>query len=424
MQSELSRYGKLIREFLFTNYKKCLREPGYPFDYPFIVPGSESYSDELWDWDSWLNNIAIRQVVSELGDPANAKAVLPYEQGCILNFLSWHRHANGWLPIAVLRGDDPYKNQPTDLYSTNMHKPVLAQHAAFLVRCDQGNAEWLRSKFEAMMQFVNHYLGHYRHRCGLFFWQDDRAIGVDNDPCTYSRPPRSTGSIYLNCLMYKELEALVYLCKCLNLEESSLMYQRCAAELKEAINTHCWDERDGFYYSVDLNLLPNDNVVGLHQGMPRYWECLIMRIGVWTGFMGLWAKIANQRQAERIVNEHFKNTATFNSPYGIRSLSKTEKMYSVWASGNPSNWLGPIWGIVNYMTFRGLIHYGFTNEAKDLAEKTVRLFGRDLERFGAFHEYYQPENGEPVMNRGFQSWNNLVINMLAWLEGKPVVEEF
>jgi hypothetical protein len=38
---------------------------------------------------------------------------------------------------------------------------------------------------------------------------------------------------------------------------------------------------------------------------------------------------------------------------------------------------------------------------------------RAVERFGALHEYYQPETGEPILNRGFQSWNYLVMNMAA-----------
>jgi putative isomerase len=105
-------------------------------------------------------------------------------------------------------------------------------------------------------------------------------------------------------------------------------------------------------------------------------------------------------------------------------LSKLEKMYTIIASGNPSSWLGPVWVIVNYMTFRGLVKYGFDSDARSLAEKTITLFGRDLERFGALHEYYQPENGEPILNRGFQNWNFLVLNMIAWLEGRPVVTEF
>ena len=44
---------------------------------------------------------------------------------------------------------------------------------------------------------------------------------------------------------------------------------------------------------------------------------------------------------------------------------------------------------------QGLVHYGYTEEAKELAEKTILLLGRDYERFGALHEYYLPDNGEP-----------------------------
>ena len=68
--------------------------------------------------------------------------------------------------------------------------------------------------------------------------------------------------------------------------------------------------------------------------------------------------------------------------------------------------------------------YGFEAEAAELADKTIGLFGRDIERFGALHEYYEPESGEPVLNRGFQNWNYLVLNMIAWREGGSPVAEF
>ena len=59
----------------------------------------------------------------------------------------------------------------------------------------------------------------------------------------------------------------------------------------------------------------------------------------------------------------------------------------------------------------------------DTDSKKYSAIIRDIERYGAMHEYYQPENGEPILNRGFQNWNDLVLNMIAWLEGKtPVVE--
>lgn len=307
-----------------------------------------------------------------------------------------------------------------------MHKPCLAQHAAFLTQVKQGDAEWLRDKFQFLQFFVGGYKNRYRHAAtGLYFWQNDVMIGVDNDPSTYYRPDKSSASIYLNCMMYKELQAMCYLCDRLGLDEVGKQYEQDAEKLKEAIQTHCWDERDGFFYSVDLNLKPvNQEYWAYHGGAPRHWDCIIQRIGVWSGFLAMWADIATPEQAKRMVKEHYKDPKTFCAPYGVRTLSKMEKMYNLKASGNPSSWLGPVWGISNYMTWRGLVKYGFKDEAKELATKTILLFGRDFEKTGTLHEYYQPENGLPILNPGFQNWNYLVLNMLNWMDGKTVVSEF
>jgi len=225
---------------------------------------------------------------------------------------------------------------------------------------------------------------------------------------------------------------MVYLADQLNLSAIGKEYDSDAKELKAAIQKNCWDERDGFFYSVDLNLRPVTikldsslgKVFAIHAGYPRDYDCLIQRIEVWSGFLAMWAGIATPAQAERMVNEHYLNPKTFNSPSGVRTLSKMEKMYSVRASANPSNWRGPVWGISNYMVFKGLIKYGYDKEAKELAEKTIKLFGKDFDKNGALHEYYEPETGEPILNKGFQNWNYLVINMIAWLQGRPVIEEF
>ena len=314
-----------------------------------------------------------------------------------------------------------------------MHKPCLAQHAAFITQMDNGNAEWIRDGFYYMQTFVNNYRMHHRNLAtGLYFWQDDGAIGVDNDPCTFSRPNQSSGSIYLNCLMYKELLAMVYLSKQLNFPDLSLQFNTYAEELKDAIRKNCWDEKGGFYYSVDLNLKPIKHesdepgrYICAAFGLPTRLRLFnSQRIDVWSGFMAMWAGIATPEQAKRMVEENYKNDKTFHSPYGVRTLSKLEKQYSVIATGNPSNWRGPIWGISNYMVFRGLVDYGFNAEAKEMAIKTILLFGRDFEKNGALHEYYEPETGEPMLNKGFQNWNYLVMNMSAWLEGKPCISEF
>jgi len=424
MTESLSGHISAIRKHVLGDYGEMCREAGGALPFPFLTPGSAQYPDVLWDWDSWLSDVALRQIVRESGDPGAGKKILPYEQGCVLNFLHYAKRSGceGWVPICVGRNTP---EQPADIFAQNMHKPCLAQHAAFLTREDGGDAEWLREDAMYVQYFINNYRNHHRHDCGVYFWRNDGGIGVDNDPCTFGRPPCSSGSIYLNAMMYRELEALTWLLERLNLNEAAEQYRSDADALRQAVQAYCWDERDGFFYSVDLNLTPNHpGETRYHHGQMRDWPCLIQRIGVWSGFMALWAGIATPEQAERVAVQHYRNPDTFGAPFGVRSLSKMEKMYNVRASGNPSSWLGPIWGISNYLTFRGFVRYGLEKDARDLAEKTIRLFGRDFERFGALHEYYQPENGEPILNRGFQNWNYLVLNMIAWLEGNEAVSEF
>ena len=431
---ELARYETLCREHIYADYKQMYRDGGEgAFVYPYITPGSKSYSNVLWDWDSWLSDVALRQILEDVGTSEDKAEALRYEQGCILNYLHYTSQEDGYMPMVIDGATDPDLIRPADIYSTNMHKPVIAQHAAMLVRENGGDASWLAEGYPRMQAFIGNYMTHHKDTAtGLLYWQDDLAIGVDNDPSTFFRPDASSASIYLNCLMYRELLAMQYLAERLGKDDAAQEYSLLAEGLKTAVRTWCWDEKDGFYYSVDLNLRPvtlePEIIFGhsmiLHEGAPRDYPCLIQRLGVWSGFMAMWAGIATPEQAERMVRENLLDERTFCAPYGVRTLSRQEKMYSMAATHNPSNWRGPIWGISNYLTFRGLVRYGYDREARDLASKTVSLFGRDLQAEGALHEYYNPDTGEPIINKGFQNWNYLVLNMINWLDGKSFIEEF
>lgn len=431
----IEKYKEICRKNIHKEMKGMYREPGGALKYPFLAPGSNQYLDMLWDWDSWLSNVALRQILLENGNEEDREEALKYEQGCVLNSLSYGG-MEGWIPIWIER-NAPSRTEmlkTRNPWKSNMHKPTLAQHAAFIVKNMDGDAEWLRDGFYYLQTFVSKYLNFHRHETtGLMYWETDEAIGVDNDPSTFYRPDGSSGSILLNAFMYKELQATGYLASCLNLPDIAERYNREAETLLKNVREHCWDPRDGFYYSVDLNLRPIEKPdieslqpgeLYLHVGQPRTYNCLIQRFSIWSGFLAMWAGIATPEQAKTMVERHFHDTTSFNAPAGIRSLSPLEKMYDTRASGNPTSWLGPVWINVNYLVFRGLINYGFVDEAKELAEKTILLLGRDFERFGALHEFYLPDNGEPVLNKGFQNWNFLVLNMAAWLDNKTMITEF
>jgi putative isomerase len=424
----MQHYISVIQQHIFKDYKGMFKPSKGDLKHPFITPGCSSYQDQLWDWDSWLTDIALRQILLEQGSARDKREAVQYEEGCILNFLDYEN--SGRIPVVIGPNNKDIMDTGTNFIPLlhNMHKPCLAQHAAFLVKLNGGDAEWLRDEFPKMQAFVNCYYNHYRDKAtGLYYWQTDECIGVDNDPCTFFRPYGSSGSILLNCFMYKELLSMVYLAHQLNMSEIGDSYQKEADSLLASIRENCWDPRNGFYYSVDLNLRPVEKQTTtweFHMNQPRNWDCLIQRIDVWSGFLAMWAGVATPEQADQMVKENLLNTNTFDAPYGIRSLSKLEKMYDVRATSNPSNWLGPIWVSANYLTFRGLVKYGYNDQARELAEKTIKLIGTDFEKYGVTHEYYLPENGEPVMNAGFQDWNYLVLNMIAWYQGKPCVAEF
>lgn len=238
-------YIDALRSYMGRNYKEMYREKGGIFHYGFLTPGSPSYGDALWDWDSYFSNVALKQILIDTG--ADSKEAEEYERGCILNYLSF-TGSDGFMPVMIARSSKYSDIRPRDIYRENMHKPILAQHAAFLVKYDNGNAEWLRNDFQKLQYHINNYMNHHRHKAtGLFYWQTDKMIGVDNDPCTFYRPDGSSGSVYLNCLMVKELEAMEYLSKRLGMNAAASVYKSESEKLADAIREHCYDERDGFF---------------------------------------------------------------------------------------------------------------------------------------------------------------------------------
>ena len=61
---------------------------------------------------------------------------------------------------------------------------------------------------------------------------------------------------------------------------------------------------------------------------------------------------------------------------------------------------------------------------KKICEGTLLLLGKDLEKTGSLHEYYDPFDGHPIMNAGFINWNVLALNMADELnEGHLIRDE-
>ena len=382
-----------------------------------VVRGGRCYPGQMWDWGNWANNLAVRQILSDRG---NESELFAYEKGSVMNFLNEQRE-DGSIDIVIASSPefDLSKSHP----HKNVHKPVLAQHVAFITKYVE-DIEWLKEIYPKLDKFLAYYENNAKHESGLYYFFDDFAIGVDNDPCTFYRPDNSSASIFINSLMYVELGAMSHLATLIGNVDKADYYRKKQAELKNAINLYCYDEKDGMYYSCDINLRPIDTSVLLHSGAPRHYSTLIQRLGCWSSFLPLWAGIPTNEQAERIIKENLLDDKAFWAPFGVRTLSKYEKMYRIVGTCNPSSWQGGVWILSNYFVFRGLLKYGYNSEAETLAKRTVELLKNDFDKNGAFHEYYHPETGEGVFHKGFTSWNTLAANMLAYLEGRETIEEW
>jgi len=101
----------------------------------------------------------------------------------------------------------------------------------------------------------------------------------------------------------------------------------------------------------------------------------------------------------------------FRAAYGVRSLSRHETMYELVFSSNPSDWLGPVWIIVNYFTRKAQKNYGYRDEAAELRDKMLKLLADDLAKHGSLNEYYNPDTGAAMSQASFMDWNLLVMEM-------------
>jgi len=404
-----------LSKYLVNHVENVLKKPRSFIRYPFIDPGSV-YDGNVWDWDTYWSVYSLFGLRDLFTDDLNAR-ILIHAEGNVRNFFD-HQQPDGYIPmmIEVAKWPEPYLvMRHKEGVRMNMHKPFLASQAVLICR-RKGNWGWMREYVEPLERYFAYYETYRNENCGLYVWHDDIMIGMDNDPATFGRPFDSTANIFLNSFLVMELQSMADLLTALNMPEKAETYLARRAELIEAIQRECWDPRDRFFYSVDTDIKTR-KYDWFHQGLGVFWKTLPIKIRVWSGFLPMLVGFATQEQAASLAKHAFDGD-TFGSEYGLCTLAKDEKMFDLSVTNNPSNWLGPIWLVANYAVFRGLLNYGYRNEAETIASRSLRLLANDLRKTGCMHEYYNPFTGEPVMNGGFINWNTLALNMALEMEEK------
>lgn len=410
---------KAIKNYVLSKIKNILKQPAKNLRHPFLVPGA-GYTSELWGWDAYWEAVALYRLCESSQNDELEKAgisrkiVEDHMRGSILNFLD-AQEDDGYIPIMLaVEGlfDGFFHEEHVNGVRHNQHLPFLCQFA-LLVSEFSDRYDWFdRNKLLAYMGYFE--IHQYHHSSGLYFWQDDIMIGVDNNPTVFNRLPRSSADIFLNSFIYLEYAALIKLLEKLNDKRTEEIREK-QEKLKAAINTEMWDAHDGIFYSQDISMHKTDcSVKGvvLHSGMTTHWHTMPLKIRFWGCFLPMYAGICTESQADKMCLHLTDNDDIF-AKFGIRTLARNEKMYSlVKSQGNPSNWLGAIWTVANYCVYKGLLNYGKSELASRLKTATIRLMEKALKEHGDLFESYHPDTGEPFMHAGFLSHNLPVLDML------------
>ena len=228
-----------------------------------------------------------------------------------------------------------------------------------------------------------------------------RESGQDDLPNWEDAPfSQDTGTLIMNCIDLNSLFALdawslAEIANILNKRDDYNNYSSEYETMKELINEHLWDEREGFYFD-------------------RYWDGRFSTRKAASNFYPLLAGIPDKTRALRMLR-HLLNPEEFWGEFIIPTISRDDPAYK-----DQQRWRGAIWPPTNYLIYQGLKAYHFDAIASELAKKSSDLFLRTWENFQLCPENFDSRTGEAGGQR-YQSWGSLfaLIALEEYLDFTP-----
>jgi putative isomerase len=152
-----------------------------------------------------------------------------------------------------------------------------------------------------------------------------------------------------------------------------------------------WDESTGIYLNKRL-----DNGQKSYRLSP-------------TNFYPMLAKACTQKQAEKMIQEHYFNPGEFYGEYIMPSIARSDSAFR-----DNDYWRGRIWAPMNFLVYLGMRNYDLPGAKKDLVEKSRALLMKSWKEDGSIYENYNGTTGQgnDVENAdGFYHWGALLTFM-------------
>lgn len=400
----------------------------------YVVPGGRF--NEMYGWDSYFIQLGLLQdgeydlaksmVDQALYEVEHYGTVLNANRTYFLNrsqppflsqmVLSWFSHSQDldWLSSTIPQLESyyyywnvpPHLNASTGLSHYYAIGDGPAPEVIFSERDEGGRTHFDRIKdyyrTEAVIDYdLSLYYDSAGDRLTDLFYKGDRSMRESGLDPTNRFGPFSVDIIHyapvcLNVLLYRMERDLAYIHQTLDHTDLAKRWKKQADQRSKQINDYLWDDTSGLY--LDYNFRDERR---------RYYEYA-------TTFYPLWAGIATVEQAQRIVDNLYK----FEAPGGIRT--------SNYISGN--QWDAPFgWAPLQLIAVKGLVRYGYRDEAKRIAEKFVSMAIDDFKRCGCLLEKYDIERctgnvsddiqfGYSTNEIGFGWTNGVILELLAGLK--------
>ena len=217
--------------------------------------------------------------------------------------------------------------------------------------------------------------------------------GLDNSPMFDSIPFNKT----TNCLELGDVGLMsFYITDCKALAEISevLGKKAEAKELKERAAKYTktlmtmWDEKEGIFLNYRTDVKKKSEHLSP------------------TNFYPMLAKVCSQKQAERMIKEHYFNTNEFYGEYIMPSISRNDRGFK-----DNDYWRGRIWAPMNFLVYLGMRNYNLPEAKADLVKKSLNLLMKSWNENGAIYENYNSVTGQgdDVRNAdSFYHWGALL----------------
>ncbi len=384
---------KPAREYIANYWPKLTRYNPRDKDnliglpHPYLVPAYESGHEfdfnELYYWDSYF-------MAQGILDEAHKDLVIGILEDLLSLFKRFGIIPNASRTFFTGRSQPPLLTSfILDVYAAyNLDKSWLAK--AMKIAEDEYHIVWMSTSKPNARQIYQGLSRYY----SINYLNDLAEVESGWDYTTrFNNRALDYLPVDLNSLLYKYEIDFAYAHRLLGNEDRAAGWDRAAYERKMTMNELMWSNLRNFYY--DYNHVKQQR--GSIDSLAAYYT--------------MWAGIANERQAARMVGALKK----FEFKGGLATTDNDVQLKRLIPGARPAQWAYPNgWAPLHFIAVKGLQRYGYHDIARRIALKWLKTNLDWFNKHGVFLEKYNvvqpdrpPVKGVYPSQTGF-GWTNAV----------------